>query len=77
LRGEIVFNPSASGVVLSNTFNDVLRSGDGGKTWVSLGQGLPKTHSFLAAGANGTLYLGSSSGGVFVFTVVRRRTAGK
>jgi hypothetical protein len=75
VRGELHFSPATAGVVFASNAADVQRSVDGGKTWVSLADGLPKSHSLFAVGTGGTLYLGGSSGGVFVFrsATVRRR----
>jgi hypothetical protein len=81
VRGDLFFDSSAPGVVIANPFNDVKRSTDGGRTFQSLAQGLPPSHSLFAMGAGGTLYLGDSSGGVFVFNFnsasAKRRTAGR
>jgi hypothetical protein len=77
LRGPIIFDPSASGVAYANTFLGVLRSVDSGKTWYALGTVEPKSHSLFAIGAGGTPYLADSSGGVFVFQLLRQRAVGK
>jgi hypothetical protein len=67
ISGDRIFHPAVAGVVYASRFNDVQRSNDGGKTWTSLANGLPKSHSLFVIGAGGTVYLGDSSGGVFVF----------
>jgi hypothetical protein len=81
LRGDLFFDSSAPGVVIANIFNDVKRSTDGGRTFQSLADGLPRSHSLFAAGAGGTMYLADSSGGVFVFNFnsasVKRRVASR
>ncbi|MCU1347812.1 MAG: hypothetical protein JWO56_842 [Acidobacteria bacterium] len=76
-RGSRAFDPSAAGVVYASTFDDVQRSTDGGTTWSRMGGGMPRTHSLFTVGAGGALYLGGSSGGVFVHHFVRLRAVGK
>jgi len=73
--GDRIFHPAMAGVVYGSRFNDVQRSNDGGKTWTSLASGLPKSHSLFAIGAGGTIYVGATSGGVFVFETPARRHA--
>ena len=73
LRGDIIFDPSARDIVYANFFNDVQRSVDGGKTWSSMTNGLPRSHGRLAVGVDGTVYIGDAEGGVFVFDFLRRR----
>jgi hypothetical protein len=74
-RGTRNFDPSTRGAVYASTFDDVQRSTDGGNTWYSLSDGMPRTHSLFVTGAAGTPYMGDSSGGVFVYHRVRQRTA--
>jgi hypothetical protein len=76
-RGDRYFHPAAAGVAYSNSFADVQRSTDGGKTWSSLAGGLPESHALFAVGAGGTPYLGSFAGGVFALEGVRRRAVGR
>jgi len=66
-----------SGVAYANNFAAVQRSTDGGKTWYALSAGQPKSHSLFAIGTAGTPYLADSSGGVFVFRLLRERAVGK
>ncbi|HEX9606542.1 MAG TPA: hypothetical protein VF962_04860 [Gemmatimonadaceae bacterium] len=73
--GVLVFDPVIAGRIYDSTFNDVNVSADGGKTWASLKNGLPRTHgNILAVARDGaTLYSGGSTGGVWTYSFGRRR----